>query len=101
LGWNLGREPGLVQEHGDERRILQQVRVQHLDGDRPREAALAEHATEVDARHAAARDLAEQEVAPEPRRNARRRSGCEPALLGGHRHYDNPVFSRSSPRAAA
>ena len=55
-------EPGLVEEHRDELRVLREVRVEALDGDRAVEAAGAEQPAYVDGRHAAGGDLAEDRV---------------------------------------
>ena len=57
------REPRLVDEHRHELGVLGEMRVESLDGDGSREPDLAEHAAEVDRRHAPRRDLVVEHVA--------------------------------------
>jgi hypothetical protein len=60
---NLRREAGFVEEHGDELRLGRDVRMHHLDGDEPLEAADAHGTREVDGGHPTRRDRAEELVA--------------------------------------
>ena len=86
---NARDDPRLVHEHRDELLILQVVRVEPLDGDRPTEALRAEQATEMDRGHAARGELVEERVPTDHQRCGRGRGGCS-----GLRH-DNKSVSES------
>ena len=60
---NACRQPGLVDHRRQKLRIVGQVGVKPLDGDRAREPYRAEQPPEVDARHPARRDLVVQRLA--------------------------------------
>ena len=62
---DAGRDPRLIEEHVDELIVLDEVRVDALDGDPLLEAAGPIHARQVDARHAADADLVDDAIAPE------------------------------------
>ncbi len=59
------REPGLVEEHVDEVRIVRVVGMEALDGDHTLEPDGAMHAAEVDRRHASSGNLVEDVIAAE------------------------------------
>lgn len=59
------REVCLVAQHRDETLLLGEVRMEALEGDGPPKPGVANHASEVDRRHAARRDPIEELVAPD------------------------------------
>jgi hypothetical protein len=65
---HLGRDPRLVEEHGDELLVLGELRVHALGGDDAREADIAHQPSNVDRRHATACNLAMQQVAADRER---------------------------------
>src|SRR5687768_7323977 len=62
-------DPALVQELLDERALRREVREDELQRDQPREPVHAMQAREVELRHAALPELAQQLVSPHPRRD--------------------------------
>ena len=63
-------EAGLIEEHGDEIRLLGQVRVHRFDRDLTLESAGSDGAAEVDPRHPAGGDRTEDLVATNPEAHA-------------------------------
>src|SRR5262249_11985299 len=59
------REPCFIQEHGDEVWIQRKLRVQALDGHRPRKAGRPEQATEMHRGHPTRCERAKQRIAPD------------------------------------
>ena len=79
----------------DERLVLDEVRVDALDGDPLLEAAGAVHAREVHARHAADADLVDDAVAPEEVR-ARAPVRDRPLRRGARRVRTSPHVGRGN-----